>query len=135
MPGRTSKMDAPKENYTGHELDEETGLLYAGARLYDPVIARWGVVDRFADRYLDLSPYSYVAGVPTSFIDVNGDSIYVAGNEAERFIVNSMGVSQRFILCLNVALALAGVSSCSQRTSDEFRVTGKFVYLETHLFL
>jgi hypothetical protein len=39
LPGRSSVEGVKtREGYTGHELDEETGLNYAGARFYDPAI-------------------------------------------------------------------------------------------------
>ncbi|MGK6353560.1 RHS repeat-associated core domain-containing protein [Parapedobacter sp. DT-150] len=48
-----------------------------GARFYDPVIARFGTQDRFAEKYYDMSPYQYAALNPIRFIDINGDSISV----------------------------------------------------------
>lgn len=62
-----------KENYTGHELDDETGLLYAGSRYYDPVIARWMVVDPQAARYPSWSPYNYVFNTPLIWTDPDGE--------------------------------------------------------------
>jgi len=39
MPGRTfTPSIKTRKGYTEHELDEETGLNYAGARFYDPAI-------------------------------------------------------------------------------------------------
>jgi len=73
MPGRslTSGLGT-KEGYTGHELDDETGLLYAGARYYDPVIARWQAIDPLADEYPGWSPYNYVLGNPLALVDPDG---------------------------------------------------------------
>ena len=79
MPGRSlSTPEAPKERYTGHEYDDETetdgltGLYYAGARYYDPMIARWPTVDPLDDLYPDHSPYNYALNNPLSFADLTG---------------------------------------------------------------
>jgi len=61
-----------QENYTGHQLDTETGLLYAGARYYDPLVARWSSVDPLAATSPNLTPYHYVRNNPLTFIDPDG---------------------------------------------------------------
>jgi RHS repeat-associated protein len=63
--------------YNGKELDEATGLYDYGARYYDPAVARFPSIDRFADKYAHQSPYAYAANNPIKFIDVNGDSVWV----------------------------------------------------------
>lgn len=45
--------------------------------MYDPTIARWNRVDRFSEKYYDLSPYSFGAGNPLMYTDVNGDSLVI----------------------------------------------------------
>lgn len=45
----------------------------------------WPTQDRFAQKYYSLSPYSYAAGNPIRYIDINGDSIYVAEQYREQY--------------------------------------------------
>jgi len=73
--------------FTGKELDEEGSLnwYYFGARYYDAELGRFLVPDRFADKYPSLSPYSYTAGNPLRYIDINGDRIWVTDG-SERFL-------------------------------------------------
>ncbi len=73
MPGRSFVSGTKaKENFTGHELDAESGLLYAGARYYMPNIGRWTSVDPLARQYPAHSPYVYVANNPLRYIDPDG---------------------------------------------------------------
>lgn len=80
MPGRSSGsgQDADptgKPRFTGHELDDETGLVYAGARYLDPVIGRWMSVDPLAEKYPGWSPYNYALNNPLSNIDPDGREV------------------------------------------------------------
>jgi RHS repeat-associated protein len=62
-----------KEKQTVKDL----GYLDFGNRMYDSEIGRWFVIDRFAEKYYSLSPYSYGALNPVNNIDINGDSIWI----------------------------------------------------------
>ena len=66
---------ANKFTYTGHEKDEETGLIYAKARFYDPEIGRFLSQDSlFGSPELTptLNRYSYVGNRPTVMVDPLG---------------------------------------------------------------
>ncbi len=70
--------------YGGKELDEETGLLYYGARYYNPRTNVWQSPDPILGEYLDGNPnggvhnpanlalYSYAGNNPVKFTDPNG---------------------------------------------------------------
>ena len=66
--------------YNGKELQDELGVnwLDYGMRMYQPELGRFFLQDRFATKYLNLTPYHYAANNPVLYIDVNGDSVNVA---------------------------------------------------------
>ena len=67
--------------FTGkYEEIPTLGCYDFGNRLYDPTIVRWNALDRFADKYQNLSPYTAFGGNPLLFTDVNGDSLMMFKN-------------------------------------------------------
>jgi RHS repeat-associated protein len=66
--------------YNNKEKQDEIGLdwLDYGARMYTPELGRWGVIDPLSEKYLQNSPYSYVANNPLLFVDPNGAEIWLS---------------------------------------------------------
>ena len=65
--------------YAGYQYDEETGLYYINARMYDPVTARFLQMDTFRGDPKDplsLNLYTYCANNPIKYIDPSGH-IYI----------------------------------------------------------
>ena len=46
-----------------------------GARQYYSVVPAFDRIDRYAEKYYNLSPYSYCGGNPVNAVDIKGDSI------------------------------------------------------------
>jgi RHS repeat-associated protein len=61
--------------FSGKEQDQETGLLYFGARYYDPKLKFWLGVDPLAEMYPDVSSYVYCVNNPVRFVDPDGREI------------------------------------------------------------
>lgn len=70
--GVRSQTETPKRyRYSGKERDEESGLIYFGARYYAPQLCRWTAVDPSGIRK-SLNVYTYVSNRPITFIDPDG---------------------------------------------------------------
>jgi RHS repeat-associated protein len=58
--------------YTGQRLDSQTGLLYYGARYYDPIAERFVRADTVQGNSVGMDPYAYVSGDPETKTDPTG---------------------------------------------------------------
>lgn len=64
--------------YNRKELQEDLKLQWYdyGARMYDPAIARWHVVDPMAELDFNFSPYNYCLNNPVNLLDPDGLSTH-----------------------------------------------------------
>ena len=82
---RISEFDS-RYKFTAKELDNETSYTYFGARYYDSELSGWLSVDAYSSKYPSISPYIYAANNPVKIIDPNGDSLWINGNNGEKFL-------------------------------------------------
>ncbi|HKG08707.1 MAG TPA: DUF6443 domain-containing protein [Pedobacter sp.] len=68
------QISSPKNLYlyNGKEKQEHEKLFDYGARFYDPVVARWNVIDPLAENHYEVSAFAYVVNNPINFIDPFG---------------------------------------------------------------
>jgi len=61
--------------YNGKELQDELGLdMYDyGARMYDPILGKYFVVDSYSDMMPNINPYRYAFNNPVKYIDPDGN--------------------------------------------------------------
>ena len=88
---RSRYVSGDKNNYlyNGKEKQDVLTEQYDyGARFYDPVVGRFNVIDRFAEKYMGNSPYQYAADNPILNIDINGDSVIVAASITSNKVLN-----------------------------------------------
>ena len=79
---RTTAVSGTDVGYTGQRNDNSTGLMYYGARYYDPTIGRFNQTDTIVPNPAepeDLNRYSYVRNNPVNLTDPTGNYCIVAG--------------------------------------------------------
>src|SRR5690606_28987255 len=64
--------------FNGKELDAATGMYYYGARYYDPRISIFVSVDPLAEKYLNMTPYNYVANKDRKSTRLNSSHVKIS---------------------------------------------------------
>jgi len=67
--------------YNGKELQDGINWFDYGARMYDPQIGRWHVIDAMAESHFDCTPYNYALNNPIWFIDPFGNDTASNGEQ------------------------------------------------------
>ena len=72
----TAPTSPNRWHFSGKEsqsfLSAAIPLLDFGARMYDPLTARWTAQDPLAEKYYAVSPYAYCSANPVNIVDPNG---------------------------------------------------------------
>ena len=65
--------------YNGKEFDQshELDMYDYGARMYEPTLGRWMVIDPLAEGYENWSPFGYSFSNPIYFVDPDGERIII----------------------------------------------------------
>jgi RHS repeat-associated protein len=95
----SNSYEGAKYTFSGKERDKETGLMYFGARYYNPEYGIWNQVDPLHGKYPYQSPFVYCANNPLRVIDPwgldewelnkKGQIIkYTKTKEHDKFIIN-----------------------------------------------
>ena len=71
-------------------LSASIPLLDFGARMYDPLTARWTAQDPLAEKYYAVSPYAYCEGMPVNLIDRLGKEVIPYGDAELEMIRNTL---------------------------------------------
>ncbi len=81
--------------------------------MYDATLGRFMKTDRYAEKYVSLSPYQYVANNPVNNLDVNGDSIWFTSeyNDDRQLIGLTMHVTGKVLNDSNEKIDMATVTS------------------------
>jgi RHS repeat-associated protein len=137
--GEYSQTEIRRENnigYSGKALDEEIGLIYFGARYYDPQVGRFTSIDPAkvtAQNYYSFNRYSYVNNNPYKYVDPNGEfpflipiAIFIAKEVAAELASRATGGATDFLsfrrmgtkAAKSIVKATKGTPSIKQQALD-----------------
>jgi RHS repeat-associated protein len=118
----SNSYEGAKYTFSGKERDKETGLMYFGARYYNPEYGIWNQVDPLHAKYPYQSPFVYCANNPLKYVDPNGkdewevnqqgkvvniiqndkkDQFHVVNNEGKRIASSDAFETQTFSIQTN----------------------------------
>jgi len=102
--------------YTGHEMDDEMGVINMNARIYDPQLGRFFSADPVLPDATDLQQYnrySYVGNNPMSFIDPSGNRGISLGTgtclSETHTITSEGGFAEHRVVCTRDPRGVAGL--------------------------
>lgn len=122
--------------YTGHEMDDELGLINMNARVYDPYLARFLSADLLIPSPLNMQSYnrySYVEGNPLTYFDPTGHrrAQHTFPTNAQRHVNGLMSSLRIRSLVVPFTLVAGTVSSGGDvlnNNSKSIKLSSKIVY-------
>ena len=108
--------------YNGKELENAMGIdwLYYGARMMEPEWGRFTTPDPLAEKYYDVSPYTYCNNNPVNYIDLRGDSITM-DNQSIMAIYNGLAEGSHIKMKFNNGvLDPSSIADVANNTEDTF---------------
>jgi RHS repeat-associated protein len=108
---RSAGSDRVTHKFAGQELDEETGLIYQGARYYDPSIGRSlsadSIIPENGNNAQAFNRYAYVENNPVTYTDPTGHWSWKGFWRATGNVLASTG---KFLFVVAVVVAIIAIS-------------------------
>ncbi|MEP1033839.1 RHS repeat-associated core domain-containing protein, partial [Ekhidna sp.] len=113
--------------YNSFEYIPELQWTDYGARMYDAAIGRWNGIDPLSDKYRLISPYSYVANNPLSYIDIDGRDI----KNPDKYVISNKKFIRKLKQFDRALAKIAGVNKSSYSLiitgGDRYRKNGNIL--------
>ena len=130
-----------KYTFNGKEKQLETGLLDFNWRYADPLLGRFFVIDRLAEKFAYMTPYQFASNDPVGKIELDGlegvrhDEVYKDGKGKERTktiadVTVYVGISKSGYTTEDASTI---ISNLNQQYNNDFKVDGKKIEFNFNL--
>lgn len=88
-----------------------------GARMYDPIIARWLTQDPLLEKYYSFTPYNYCVGNPVLYVDEDGEFVTVGAILTAAVVGASVDIIEQTIVNFLMGEKITSIDISSVLTS------------------